>query len=214
MDADESRTALTVDELLALDRAGKIDELRRLFRESRVDRAGWIAFLRRSRARYVRRQRSKRMKDRRPDMPAFTREDWRIALEAFDHRCAYCGSAGPLEREHFIPLGPGWNRHGYHTADNIVPACAACNGRKGSHRPMWWHPKTEAICGGFDGYRRVVEFLYSRFLALSRDQKVRCGIRGLRESMMRWERKRRRAAQPDPGHTMGPGPAQVGANEI
>lgn len=139
----------------------------------------------RARLREIARPRIERMKCRRPDMPAFTRKDWRIALEFFDNRCAYCGSAGPLQRDHFIPLRP---YSGFHTADNIVPACGPCNLRKRDHFP------TEETCGGLDAYQRIVEFLYSRFLALSRDPKTAdCGIRRLRESIRKRSRTARKA---------------------
>lgn len=56
----------------------------------------------------------------------FTARDWRRLCARYRHRCAYCGAAGPLQREHVIPLARG----GRHSIGNILPACAPCNGRK------------------------------------------------------------------------------------
>jgi hypothetical protein len=90
-------------------------------------------------------KRSERMRGGR-----FTREDWKIALEFFGHRCAFCGSEGPLHQEHFFPLG----YDGPHTAGNIVPACATCNESKGTRDPKsWCSPEV---------YRRIVDFLATR----------------------------------------------------
>ena len=53
--------------------------------------------------------------------------DWLYTLAAWDFRCAYCGMRQPLTQDHVTPLSKG----GSHTLDNIVPACALCNGSKG-----------------------------------------------------------------------------------
>ncbi len=58
----------------------------------------------------------------------FTLAEWRLILILFDHRCFYCGEKSlKLHQEHMTPLSRG----GSHTAENIVPACATCNKRKG-----------------------------------------------------------------------------------
>lgn len=68
-------------------------------------------------------------------LPAcFTEEDWRLALEYFDHSCAYCGEVRPLAQEHFVPLAAG----GPYTPDNIVPACKSCNSSKYNRPPEAW----------------------------------------------------------------------------
>jgi 5-methylcytosine-specific restriction endonuclease McrA len=63
-------------------------------------------------------------------LPAtLTPEQWVETLEFFNYRCAYCGTdSGNLHQEHMIPLSRG----GGYTKGNIVPACAVCNGRKGT----------------------------------------------------------------------------------
>lgn len=57
----------------------------------------------------------------------FTLADWHAVLRHYRHRCAYCGAAGPLEKEHIIPISRG----GRDTVGNVVPACFPCNRGKG-----------------------------------------------------------------------------------
>lgn len=45
--------------------------------------------------------------------------------------CRYCGAKEDLEIDHVIPRAQG----GRDTEDNLVVACAACNGRKGNRTP-------------------------------------------------------------------------------
>jgi len=63
-------------------------------------------------------------------LPAtLTAEQWQEILEEYDYKCAYCGRGDvPLEQEHKMPVSRG----GGYTKDNIVPACRACNLRKGT----------------------------------------------------------------------------------
>jgi 5-methylcytosine-specific restriction endonuclease McrA len=54
---------------------------------------------------------------------------WTGILTEFDQCCAYCSTRSDLiELEHMTPLSRG----GFHTADNVVPACRGCNRRKGA----------------------------------------------------------------------------------
>lgn len=57
----------------------------------------------------------------------FTLTDWLAVLRHYRHRCAYCGVAGRLEKEHIIPISRG----GRDTVGNVVPACFSCNRGKG-----------------------------------------------------------------------------------
>lgn len=60
--------------------------------------------------------------------------DWRVILDVFGHRCAYClRSDVKLTQDHVVALSRG----GEHDASNIVPACSSCNTRKGD-RPIWF----------------------------------------------------------------------------
>lgn len=67
-----------------------------------------------------------------------TVEQWDNSKKYFDNLCAYCrgkNSQGEtLEQEHIIPLSKG----GCYTADNIIPACRACNSSKGNKDMNEW----------------------------------------------------------------------------
>lgn len=71
----------------------------------------------------------------------FTARHWRLALEYWDGRCAYCGnraglfdSCRCLHQDHFIPVSRG----GSYSPANIVPCCAGCNFSKGDSDPVEW----------------------------------------------------------------------------
>lgn len=51
-----------------------------------------------------------------------------------DPTCAYCGKTGPLARDHVVPRARG----GPDNANNIVMACAQCNGSKGDRLASEW----------------------------------------------------------------------------
>jgi 5-methylcytosine-specific restriction endonuclease McrA len=51
-----------------------------------------------------------------------TAAQWGAIVEAFGGRCCYCGT-GWSEIDHVVPVARG----GGLTADNVVPACKACN---------------------------------------------------------------------------------------
>ena len=55
-----------------------------------------------------------------------TTEEWMALLKAHGYRCTYCGSGGPLEPDHRVPLARG----GTNYIENILPACRRCNTRK------------------------------------------------------------------------------------
>lgn len=73
----------------------------------------------------------------------FTAEDWRMLLEEYGQRCAYCGRQGALQQEHITPVALG----GSYVKENIVPACAKCNLDKRARTPdQWierWYERTE-----------------------------------------------------------------------
>jgi len=60
---------------------------------------------------------------------------WRQNLHSFTHKtCIYCGK--PSESiDHVLPQSRG----GLSTTENCVPACLACNGRKGNQEGMAWY---------------------------------------------------------------------------
>lgn len=53
----------------------------------------------------------------------------------FDDCCAYCGAAGKMEVDHWIPI----NKGGAHALDNILPACRPCNRNKSDRNPEGWY---------------------------------------------------------------------------
>lgn len=58
--------------------------------------------------------------------PGVSPEIWLAICEAYNHRCCACGSDGPLEMDHVIPLSKG----GTHSPENIQPLCVPCNRKK------------------------------------------------------------------------------------
>lgn len=61
-------------------------------------------------------------------------EQWRALVSAYDGRCAYCGVAAKLSRDHVQPL----SRSGKHDLANIVPACRRCNSSKNNKTLSEW----------------------------------------------------------------------------
>lgn len=55
-----------------------------------------------------------------------TLAEWRAKCEEYGHRCAYCGEAKKLTRDHVVAVSCG----GSDDIENIVPACMSCNSRK------------------------------------------------------------------------------------
>lgn len=53
-------------------------------------------------------------------------QEWKEKCELLGNVCFYCGEAGPLERDHNVPL----TRGGSDSIDNILPACRPCNAKK------------------------------------------------------------------------------------
>lgn len=67
-----------------------------------------------------------------------TKEEWQEILQRYFYRCYYCFgySKTQLTQDHYIPVSRG----GKHTKSNIVPACKACNSRKGARPASWYNP--------------------------------------------------------------------------
>lgn len=61
---------------------------------------------------------------------SLTLEQWLLAIEYFNGKCAYCQAKPYQALEHFLSLPLGGT-----TADNCVPACHACNNRKRNRLP-------------------------------------------------------------------------------
>lgn len=67
----------------------------------------------------------------------FVKKDWLECFEHFDKSCAYCGGREAIQVEHIVPL----SLHGSHTKENIIPACASCNGSKQDVLVEIWYPQ-------------------------------------------------------------------------
>lgn len=79
-----------------------------------------------------------RRRTMRRDLPAtMTTEQWEFAVKQFDNKCAYCRQKVKLTQDHVIPVSQG----GYHTRQNIVPACSFCNASKGARDMQEWYSK-------------------------------------------------------------------------
>jgi 5-methylcytosine-specific restriction endonuclease McrA len=57
----------------------------------------------------------------------FTAVEWMSLLNQFGGVCGYCAAPGRLQADHRVPLCRG----GTNYIENIIPACARCNQRKG-----------------------------------------------------------------------------------
>lgn len=79
-----------------------------------------------------------------------TPAQWIAACEAFDFKCAYCGSAHKITMDHFIACTKG----GKTSADNIIPACQSCNSSKQDKDAIEWFSSQP-----FYSYERVVSIL-------------------------------------------------------
>ena len=58
----------------------------------------------------------------------FTHREWREKCALLGNVCFYCGEATKLTQDHKVPISRG----GTNLIGNIVPACLACNVRKGT----------------------------------------------------------------------------------
>lgn len=63
-------------------------------------------------------------------------------FELFDCTCAYCGCAGKLEGDHYVPV----KRGGADALFNLVPACLPCNRRKNASDPVKWYAQQAFYC--------------------------------------------------------------------
>ena len=64
-----------------------------------------------------------------------TEKQWKELKESYLHTCVYCGKKTyRLEMDHVVPITKG----GYHSIDNIVPACRNCNSSKNNHNLLSW----------------------------------------------------------------------------
>lgn len=62
------------------------------------------------------------------EVHTITDRDWRRLCARYGDRCAYCGKAGALTKDHRVPI----TRGGRHAIGNLLPACRSCNSSKHS----------------------------------------------------------------------------------
>lgn len=62
---------------------------------------------------------------------------WRLIIQEFNNRCAYCGEEKNLTHDHFIPI----SKKGGYTDLNIIPACFNCNSSKNAGDFKEWYPR-------------------------------------------------------------------------
>jgi len=84
----------------------------------------WPDDVTRHRVRARRKDCCKRAK--RSDLTHHSEQEWVDLLARHGGRCAHCGSAESIERDHIVPLSKG----GDDDISNIQPLCRACNRRK------------------------------------------------------------------------------------
>ncbi len=61
-------------------------------------------------------------------------KDWQRLCRRHDNKCAYCGQARVLQKDHIIPI----TRGGRHSIGNLLPACKPCNSSKGPRLLTEW----------------------------------------------------------------------------
>ena len=84
----------------------------------------------------------------------FSKSDWESCLNFFNHKCAYCGEAKQLTKEHLIPVSRG----GGFTKNNIIPICHRCNCSKSGQNFESWY-----LCQPFyDKQRRINILNYTK----------------------------------------------------
>lgn len=72
--------------------------------------------------------------------PTHTESQWRELVSKYGGYCAYCRIKPVEHRDHVIPVSEG----GTDAIDNIMPACATCNLRKGTMSLANWLKKLES----------------------------------------------------------------------
>lgn len=101
-------------------------------REARISYA--LEYARRNPERGQLAKRKRRALKLAADLAYISPRDWARLLARYGHRCAYCGTDGPLHMDHVVPLSRG----GRHAIGNALPACAACNCSKGGKLLAEW----------------------------------------------------------------------------
>ena len=85
-----------------------------------------------------------------------TEAEWIALVDAWGG-CAYCGAAGPLQKDCMLPISRG----GRYTVSNVVPACGSCNASKCNTEVTTWLRRKKLDESGFlvrqASIRRAIE---------------------------------------------------------
>lgn len=89
---------------------------------------------------------ARRRNQARQEVGVLSDDDWQLIkalwLDGGVVTCAYCGDPTPdPERDHVQPLSDG----GETAPANVVPACSACNRRKGDRPVTAWYPDSDVF---------------------------------------------------------------------
>jgi len=99
-----------------------------------------------------------RYRTRAKDVPYLTAPEWLAIKAAYQNACAYCGASGPLTVDHIVPVSRG----GDHCADNVVPACPACNSGKKDRMPVFAAIPIDSILPGYSDHKQKIVQLAQR----------------------------------------------------
>jgi HNH endonuclease len=78
--------------------------------------------------------------------------EWEWCKQFFDNKCAYCGaSAGKLSKDHF-------ENNGSNNIDNLIPACAFCNGCKGRKNFYNWFTENNPVYSK-DRFNKIIQWI-------------------------------------------------------
>lgn len=81
-----------------------------------------------------RKQHRRRSRSESADLKVVTTRDWDRLVARYGGLCAYCRTRPWSHQDHVIPIARG----GRFAIGNLLPACASCNGSKGSKLLVEW----------------------------------------------------------------------------
>lgn len=86
----------------------------------------------------------------------YSEYDWLCAIQAFDNKCAYCGTASKLSMDHIVPISKG----GLSEPCNIIPACQSCNSSKQNKEMLEWYKGQDFYSE--ERLKRIYDFVKAR----------------------------------------------------
>lgn len=116
-----------------------IIEHQRIYREQNRDKireSGRLYYRLNRESFYSRGRKRRALKEKNHAVP-YSQTELQRHFEGFGNRCAYCGSRGKLEVDHFIAIANG----GPDCLGNIVPSCRRCNSSKYNRDALRWYER-------------------------------------------------------------------------